>query len=374
MSGYDGVSFPALTVIIGQLHSFFTSRFAMATQLKRSVMSLPISPAHRSRLMKNGYSTVADIQAVSAEELSRDLGLSLEDANAIVAATQTQTQAPVYSDLGSIGLPASQRAQIVIKGSQTAAELLKVPASATALSLGAKTIDELLDGGALNGSLLEISGVPGSGRSAATRSVFMSAARAGHEILVIDSRGDLPIETLRDAASSLTLDSEKQATAGLHHVRVTSLPELLSRISTLTQYCVDHPGVKLVILPQLGYHIQTSGISPQAKGKLLTHIKQHLTKTCGTGQVVVVATTSMAVKLVDDDGQPTNFSTGTKALLMPTLGDGFSLASKTYRLVLARHPHDGRRFARLVASPAQANQSKTANFMIKSGFIVDVEG
>ncbi|CAE6424461.1 unnamed protein product [Rhizoctonia solani] len=314
----------------------------MSTQSNRSITNLQISPTHRSKLIKNGYSTVADIQAVSAEELSRDLGLSLEDASAIVAATQAQIQAPIHNNLGSTVLPSSQRTQLIIKGSQTAAELLKVPASATALSLGANAIDELLDGGALKGSLLEISGVPGSGRSAATKSIFMSAVRAGHEILIIDSRGDLSIESLRDSCS-LVADSTKQADVELHHVRVTSLPELLSRISTLSQYCADHPGVKLVILSQLSYHIQTSGVTPQVKVKLLTHIKQHLTKTCGAGQVAVVATTSMAVKLVDNEGQPANFSTGTKALLIPTLGDGFSLASKAYRLVLARHALDGRR-------------------------------
>ncbi|KAG8691642.1 hypothetical protein FRC11_014019 [Ceratobasidium sp. 423] len=237
----------------------------MATQSKRSIASLQIDPAHRSRLVKNGYSTVADIQAISAEELSRDLGLSLEEANTIIAAAKPQSQIPVYGALGSMAPPASQRTQIVITGSQTAAELLKVPASATALSLGAKAIDELLDGGALKGSLLEISGVPGSGRSAVMRSVITNAIKAGHEVYVI----------------------AKQPGAGLHHTRVTSLPELLSCVSTLPQYCADHPGVKLVVLPQLSYHIQTSAVSPQIRGKLLTHIKQQLTKTCGTGQVAV---------------------------------------------------------------------------------------
>ncbi|CAE7173550.1 unnamed protein product [Rhizoctonia solani] len=168
-------------------------------------------------------------------------------------------------------------------------------------------------------------------------------------------------------------DSATQPNTGLHHIHVTSLPELLSCVSTLSQYCVEYPGIKLIAIPQLSYHIQTSAITPQAKGKLLTQIKQHLTKTCGTGQAAMVTTTSMAVKLIDDQGQPANFSTGTKALLVPALGDGFSLVSKTYRLVLGRHPHDGQRFARLIAAPARTSQSKTANFTIKNGFIVDVE-
>ncbi|CAE6523173.1 unnamed protein product [Rhizoctonia solani] len=176
------------------------------------------------------------------------------------------------------------------------------------------------------------------------------------------------MQSMRDLAS-LTQGTD----SGLHYIRVTSLPELLSFISTLSQYCIGHPGIKLVALSQLSYHIQTSAITPQARGKLLTQIKQHLTKTCGTGQVAVVVTTSMAMKLIDNEGQPANFSTGTKALLMPALGDAFSLASKTYRLVLARHPHDGRRFARLITAPARTNESKAANFLIKNGFIVDMD-
>ncbi|KAJ1310953.1 hypothetical protein OPQ81_009464 [Rhizoctonia solani] len=328
----------------------------MATQSKRSIASLPINPSHRSKLLKNGYSTVADIWAVSAEGLSRDLGLSPEDANTIIAAAQPQSQAASCSALASIDTPSIQRTQIVITGSQTAAELLKVPTSTTALSLGSKSIDELLDGGALKGSLLEISG----------------DMKYSSLCCVLDSKGDLLLESLRNAIF-LTRDSAIQPAAGLHHTRVTSLPELLSCISTLPQYCANHPGLKLVVLSQLSYHIQTSAISPQVRAKLLTHMKQHLTKACGTGQVAVVATTSMTVKLIDNEGQPANFSTGTKALLVPVLGDGFSLASKTYRLVLARHPHDGRRFARLVTTPARINQGKTTNFTIKSGFIVDMK-
>lgn len=135
--------------------------------------------------MRNGYTTIADIQAVSAEELSRDLGVSLDDANTIIAATQPQSQLPVQNLLGSFAPSATQRAHIAISGSQTAAELLKVPTSATALSIGAKAIDDLLGGGAVKGSVLEISGVPGSGRSATARSLFASAVKAGHETLVI---------------------------------------------------------------------------------------------------------------------------------------------------------------------------------------------
>ncbi|GAB1524009.1 hypothetical protein RhiTH_007161 [Rhizoctonia solani] len=157
----------------------------MPTQLNRPIASLQINSAHRSKLMKNGYSTAADIQAVSVEELARDLGISLEDANAISAVAQTQPQISSHINTDSVELPETQRTQLVIAGSQTAAELLKVPASATALSTGNKTIDEILDGGVIKGSLLEISGVPGSGRSAVTRSILTSAVREGHEILVI---------------------------------------------------------------------------------------------------------------------------------------------------------------------------------------------
>jgi RAD51-like protein 2 len=154
------------------------------SQFKRSINTLPISQAHKTKMMKNGYTTVADIQAASATELSRDLGLSLEDATLIIAASHPQPQSqmpPPQSALPS----ASQRAHITIGGSQTAAALLRIPASATALSLGVKGIDELLDGGALKGCLLEISGVPGSGRSAAAMGVFASATKAGHEVLVV---------------------------------------------------------------------------------------------------------------------------------------------------------------------------------------------
>ncbi|QRW19534.1 DNA repair helicase RHP51 [Rhizoctonia solani] len=302
----------------------------MPTQLNRPIASLQINSAHRSKLMKNGYSTAADIQAVSVEELARDLGISLEDANAISAVAQTQPQISSHINTDSVELPETQRTQLVIAGSQTAAELLKVPASATALSTGNKTIDEILDGGVIKGSLLEISGVPERGTK------YLLLRRES------DSRGDLPIESLKDVVSSLTVDREKQTTTEVHHARVKSLPELLSCVSKLPQYCVDHPGIKLVIMSQLSYHIQASRISLQAKGKLLTHIKQHLTKTCGTGQVAVVVTTSMAVKLINDEGQPANFSTGTKALLIPTLGwphellsNSCNLTSHTRRRVLS---------------------------------------
>ncbi|KAG8681837.1 hypothetical protein FRC08_015367 [Ceratobasidium sp. 394] len=204
-------------------------------------------------------------------------------------------------------------------------------------------------------------------------SVFASAVKAGHEVLVIDSRGDLSIERLKTAIDTSTLDAERPITKKLHYTRATSLPELLSCISTLPQYCGDHPSVKLVILSHLSYHIQTSAIIPQTRAKILTQIKQSLIKMCASGQMAVVATTSMATKLVDDEGQPANFSTGTKALLMPSLGDTFSPGSKTYRIVLARQPYDGQRFARLLASPGRAHENRTADFQIKGGFLVGMD-
>ncbi|KAG9079577.1 hypothetical protein FS749_008406 [Ceratobasidium sp. UAMH 11750] len=152
---------------------------------KRSINTLQIPQAQRTKLIKNGYTTVADIQAVSATELSRDLGFSLEDATSIIVASNPPVQSQAVPSGNLIPPSASQRTHIAIGGSQTAAALLRVPASATALSLGAKAIDELLDGGALKGCVTEICGVPGSGRSAAAMSVFASAVKAGHEVLVI---------------------------------------------------------------------------------------------------------------------------------------------------------------------------------------------
>ncbi|KAF8761086.1 hypothetical protein RHS01_00474 [Rhizoctonia solani] len=87
----------ALTLIGGTALSVNYSYFAMPTQLNRPIASLQINSAHRSKLMKNGYSTAADIQAVSVEELARDLGISLEDANAISAVAQTQPKFPPIS-------------------------------------------------------------------------------------------------------------------------------------------------------------------------------------------------------------------------------------------------------------------------------------
>ncbi|KAG8745361.1 hypothetical protein FRC10_008220 [Ceratobasidium sp. 414] len=174
---------------------------------KRSINTLQIPQAQRAKLIKNGYTTVADIQAVSAIELSKDLGFSLGDATSIIVASNPLTQSQVVASI--IRPSASQRAHIAIGGSQTAAALLRVPASATALSLGVKAIDELLDGGALKGCVTEICGVPGSGRSAAATSVFASAVKAGHERSKLDSRGDLSIEKLKTAIDTSTLDIGK---------------------------------------------------------------------------------------------------------------------------------------------------------------------
>ncbi|KAG9127696.1 hypothetical protein FRC07_010769 [Ceratobasidium sp. 392] len=279
---------------------------------KRSINSVQIPQAQRAKLMKNGYTTVADILAVSSAELSKDLGLSLEDAASIIAAANPSTQSKLLSSDDTMLLSASQRTHVAIGGSQTAAALLRVPASATALSLGVKAIDELLDGGALKGCVTEICGVPGSGRAAAVMSVFASAIRAGHEVLVVEQ------------FERTTYDKE----AALYKGDITTRTSVLY-FDTSSILC---------------YHVQTSAITPQIRSKVLNQIKQQITKTCATGQTSIVATTSMATKLVDDEGQPANFSTGTKALLVPSLGDAFSLSSKTYRIVLARQPYDGQRY------------------------------
>ncbi|QRV75914.1 DNA repair helicase RHP51 [Ceratobasidium sp. AG-Ba] len=151
---------------------------------KKSINTLHISQDQRTKLIRNGYTTVADIHAISASELSKDLGLSLEEAMFIIQASKPPTRSQIVPPENNWPLE-SQRTHITIGGSQTAAALLRVPASATALSLGARAIDNLLGGGALKGCVTEICGVPGSGRTAAVLSAFASATRAGYESLVI---------------------------------------------------------------------------------------------------------------------------------------------------------------------------------------------
>ncbi|KAG8751870.1 hypothetical protein FRC12_012228, partial [Ceratobasidium sp. 428] len=59
---------------------------------KRSVNTIQLPQLQRAKLMKNGYTTVADILAVSATELASDLGLPLADATVIIAAANPATE------------------------------------------------------------------------------------------------------------------------------------------------------------------------------------------------------------------------------------------------------------------------------------------
>ena len=121
-----------------------------------SVSSLPLPPSLLTALHSAGFTDTQDLQDITARELSRELGVSMDHALQILTSAKASSSSPSLSSLSSSSsAPVGQ------------------PQSSTSLALDSsmnspiitfcRGIDSALGGGIPSGQVTELCGVPGIG-------------------------------------------------------------------------------------------------------------------------------------------------------------------------------------------------------------------
>jgi len=232
-------------------------------------------------------------------------------------------------------------------------------------------------GGLPLGTITEIVGVPGSGKTQLAMQLCVTAAQPKQmkhgcegEALYIDTEGSLFPSRLREIAQSLlgifndylsprklpTITLEK-VLGGIHVVRTTDPKEFRATLEALPGWLDAHPKVKVVVVDSIVAPIRAS--ESRERKLLRTRAPEILAGVAMARRVAVVIINQMTTKI-----KP-------KKQLVPAMGDLFGhVASIRIQLQIGR---GGARLATILKSvgmPAGANQ--TCKFAITSDRVESV--
>jgi len=299
---------------------------------RREVFNLPLPSTIKSALLKAGYETVDDLHATTGEALAKDLNIPVASTQIILSASQSQRAAPL-----------TQSAATMVGGA-----IIKY-------STLCKPVDVLLEGGLKRGFVLEISGPPGTVKESLAINLTHSLVQANEEVLFADMQNMTSPETIMASLGKFSTPPNhfKQM---IKHLDVHTLPDLIIFFNQLSAYLQANPKIGLLVLNSFWFPFQSQpGLSPSARNALLTKIKDILTKACATTHLTVVITTQLATKLVNADGSPANFDTGSRAIMVPQPGNQYLPNGRTYRIILVPQSRTSG-VVRLLSSPAHVQQ------------------
>ncbi|KAK7485386.1 hypothetical protein BaRGS_00023334 [Batillaria attramentaria] len=334
---------------------------------QRELITFPLSPAVRAKLTTAGFLTVADLHNVKPSELSKEVGISLQEALEVVKIVtgEKRTTAAAGSTHSSV----------------SALHLLEHEQSLPSIVTFCAQLDEALGGGVALRKVTEICGAPGVGKTqmciqlAVDVSIPEELGGAGGEAVYIDTEGSFIIERVVDVATatadhcrrmaaqldnSLDVDSYnfESILSGIHYFRCHDYIELLATLHTLTNFIQQHPKVKLVVVDSIAFPFRHNFDDLSLRTRLLTSMAQNCIKLATDFSLAVVLTNQMTTRF-------TPGLSGTQ--LMPALGESWGHAC-TVRLVL--YWQDGQRHAMLYKSPSR--RETTVLYQITTGGVRDV--
>ncbi|KAE8624937.1 hypothetical protein XENTR_v10006099 [Xenopus tropicalis] len=274
--------------------------------MQRDVGSFPLAPALRVKLIATGFRTVETILEFNAVELSKEAGISNEEALEVLQIVKGEAQS-------------SSSCQIIQK--HTAFDLLGQEQSQGFVITFCSALDEILGGGIPVAKITEICGVPGVGKTQLCMQLAVDVqipecfGGVAGETVFIDTECSFRLERLMDIANACVQHCNliAQGHQDKDHIKAMqtfTLNEILSQIYYFS--CHDY----IELLAQIN-------LLPDF---LSSHPK-------------VVLTNQMTTKIGPSDSK-----------LVPALGESWGHAS-TIRLVL--HWKSKQRFVTLCKSPSQ---------------------
>lgn len=135
-----------------------------------SVSSLPLPPSLLTALHSAGFTDTQDLQDITARELSRELGVSMDHALQILTSAKASSSSP---SLSSSSAPVAQSSTSLALDSSMNSPIITF----------CRGIDSALGGGIPSGQVTELCGVPGIGMNYAVVPCF------GLVLVIIDMFG-----------------------------------------------------------------------------------------------------------------------------------------------------------------------------------------
>ncbi|RHZ79069.1 hypothetical protein Glove_152g20 [Diversispora epigaea] len=322
----------------------------------RPITTINMNPSTQKKLREAGYKTVQDLKETTPVSLSKEMGISSQEALNIL---QQVIKSEKISSVSVSEVVQKQKFQI------------------TTFSHG---LDNLLGGkGVPLGQITEFCGVPGVGKTqlGIQLSVNVQIPRrmsgTEGEAVYIDTEGSFIAQRVVEMANgtiikineSITDENElpldiETVLSKIHYFRTHDYIELLALLKTMDQFLKEHSMVKLIVIDSIAFPFRQDFSDMTLRTRLLNMIAQDLKNMAETFEIAVVLLNQMTTKF----GNPGSGSD--KATLVPALGDSFNNKCPNQIILYWR---DDMRFAHLIKS---ANlQEKTIQYQITTNGISD---
>ncbi|XP_017655984.1 DNA repair protein RAD51 homolog 3 isoform X2 [Nannospalax galili] len=330
--------------------------------MQRDLASFSLSPAIRVKLVSAGFQTAEDLMEVKPCELSREVGISREEALETLQIIRRDclTHKPKYAGTSESGKK------------YTALELLEQEHTQGFIITFCSALDNILGGGIPLMKTTEICGVPGVGKTQLCLQLAVDVqipecfGGVAGEAVFIDTEGSFMVDRVVDLATACIqhlhliagTDKEEEHQKALedftlenilshiYYFRCHDYTELLAQVYLLPDFLSDHSKwgalrhrVRLVIIDSIAFPFRHDLDDLSLRTRLLNGLAQQMISLANNHRLAVILTNQMTTKI--DKNQ---------ALLVPALGESWGHAA-TIRLIF--HWEQKQRCAVLYKSPSQ---------------------
>ncbi|KAF3696312.1 DNA repair protein RAD51 -like protein 3 [Channa argus] len=331
----------------------------MKMKMQRTVTGLSLSPSVKVKLVSAGFQFTADLLNLKPLQLSKEAGLSQQEALEVLQAARTD------GDRAGAGL--------------TALELLQQEDDIRSIVTFCSQLDTVLGGGLPVGKITEVCGAPGVGKTQLCLQLAVDVqvppcfGGIGGQVIYIDTEGSFLVQRVVDVAtavvrhcSQLVEDDEQQIAmtaftvesilSNIFLVRCHDYVELLAELHLLLDFLSNHPKVRLLVIDSVAFPFRQFDNLSQ-RSRLLNGIAQQLITLATKHCISVVITNQMTTRL-----------RGGQSQLVPALGESWGHAP-TIRLHL--YWEKSQRLATIFKSPG--HMDTTVQYQITSDGFRDVE-
>ncbi|XP_060613027.2 DNA repair protein RAD51 homolog 3 isoform X1 [Anolis sagrei] len=339
----------------------------------RDVGTLPLAPGLRAKLIAAGFQTAGDLTETGPCQLSKETGISKEEALEILQVVKREQQ--------DEGGKASGEATSIRK--YTALELLEKEQAQGFVVTFCSALDGVLGGGIQLAKITEICGAPGVGKTQLCMQLTVdvqipeSFGGLAGEAVFIDTEGSFMVDRVADMAAAcvqhcrliaethpdedhppaLETFSLENILSHIYYFRCHDYVELLAQVYLLPDFLSEHPKVRLVAIDGIAFPFRHDWEDLSLRTRLLNGLAQQLISIANDHTLAVVLTNQMTTRF----GQ-------SHSSLVPALGESWGHAA-TIRLIL--HWDNKQRLATLYKSPSQ--KESTVPFSVTSHGFRDAE-
>ncbi|XP_062072739.1 DNA repair protein RAD51 homolog 3 [Lepus europaeus] len=334
--------------------------------MQRDLASFPLSPAVRVKLVTAGFQTAEELLEVKPSELSKEVGISKEEAleTLQIIRRECPTNKPRYAGTSESGKKC------------TALELLEQEHTQSFIITFCSAVDNILGGGIPLMKTTEICGAPGVGKTQLCMQLAVDVqipecfGGVAGEAVFIDTEGSFMVDRVVELATACIqhlhliagahMEEEHQKAleeftlenilSHIYYFRCCDYTELLAQVYLLPDFLSEHSKVRLVIVDGIAFPFRHDLDDLSLRTRLLNGLAQQMISLANNHRLAVILTNQMTTKI--DKNQ---------ALLVPALGESWGHAA-TIRLVF--HWDQNQRLATLYKSPSQ--KESTVLFEITS--------